>query len=43
MNLTTLEEIDEQDMPNYANSIFTKIGSNIIDDTGFVADTCFFL
>ena len=31
----TKEEIHEQNIPDYANDFFTKIGSNIIADTGF--------
>ena len=31
-------EIDDHDIPNYANNFFTQIGSNIINETGFVLE-----
>ena len=34
-NLVTHEEIGEHEIPDYANDFFTKIGSGIIEDTGF--------
>ena len=34
-NQTTNENIYEPNIPDFANSFFTKIGSNIITDTGF--------
>ena len=34
-HLNTQEEIEEHNIPDYANNFFTQIGSKIIDETGF--------